>query len=136
METGQTYTLDEMRAVVGEYSRQQGRAPQVGVMGSAADLGYTEKVAGYANEIGQILGQTGATVIFGAEKDCDSLSTTVARAAKAAGGFTIGITYGNGKDIFDPTAASAVVSMLGERGGPREAVVSRGACDGIISIGG
>ncbi len=26
--------------------------------------------------------------------------------------------------------------MLGERGGPREAVVSRGACDGIISIGG
>ncbi len=135
MEPVQTYTLDEMRAVVGEYSRQQGRAPQVGVMGSAADLGYSDKVASYANEIGQILGQTGTTVIFGAEKDCDSLSTTVARAAKAVGGFTIGITYGNGKDIFDPTAASAVVSMLGERGGPREAVVSRGACDGIISIG-
>lgn len=136
MNTVQTYTLADMRAIVGEYSNKQGRAPQVGVMGSAADLGYSEKVAGYAKEIGTILGKTGTTVIFGAEKDCDSLSTTVARAAKSAGGFTLGITYGNGKTIFDPTAASAIISMLGERGGPREAVVSRGSCDGIISIGG
>lgn len=74
--------LNGMRSLVDQYRDIRGRAPQVGVMGSAADLGYSQKVAGYADRIGAILGQTGTTVIFGAEKDCDSLSTTVARAAR------------------------------------------------------
>jgi hypothetical protein len=51
METVQTYTLDDMRAMVREYSEKQNRAPQVGVMGSAADLGYSELSESYAKEI-------------------------------------------------------------------------------------
>ena len=83
---------------------------QIGVMGSAADLKYSKKVADAAFEVGKILAERGAILVYGAEKDVDSLSTAAARGAKSAGGLTVGITYGKGKDIWErrglPTSSS------------------------------
>jgi predicted Rossmann-fold nucleotide-binding protein len=45
------------------------RKIQIGVMGSAADLGYTEAVAKLAEEIGQEVAKAGCTLVFGAEKE-------------------------------------------------------------------
>jgi hypothetical protein len=52
---------------------------QIGVMGSAADLGYAEKTALLSFEIGKLIGSMGHILVYGAEKDSDSLSTSAAR---------------------------------------------------------
>ncbi|MDB5194629.1 MAG: hypothetical protein JWN50_643 [Parcubacteria group bacterium] len=106
-------------------------------MGSAADLAYGEEVAKIAFEIGKLLAERGCITIYGAEKDCDSLSTTAARGAKASGGLTVGITYGKGKNIWDTTANNTDVVICSglERGGGREFVLVN-SCDAIIIIAG
>ena len=103
-------------------------------MGSAADLDYSAKTELLAIEVGKLLAKRGATVIFGAEKDYDSLSTVAARAAQAVGGRTVGITYGKGKSIFSEVADVVIATGL-ERGGGREFSLVL-SCDAIICIGG
>ena len=49
------------------------RKLQIGVMGSAADLKYTKEVEKIAERLGELVAQAGATLVFGAEKDSDSL---------------------------------------------------------------
>lgn len=56
---------------------------QIGVMGSAADLGYGEDTSNLAFEIGKIIASLGCVMVYGAEKDSDSLSTSAARGAKS-----------------------------------------------------
>lgn len=115
---------------------QKKRRYQIGVMGSAADVKYSKKIAEIAEKIGQLLAEKEVTVIYGAEKDFDSLSTAAARGAKKAGGFTVGITYGKGKDIWDKEGNTDVVICSGlERGGGREFVLVN-SCDGIIAVSG
>jgi len=97
---------------------------QVGVMGSAADLGYSEAVARLAEEVGREVALAGCALVFGAEKDGDSLSTTAARGAKSVGGTTVGITYGKGLDVYDNSVADVVIACGMERGGGREFVVA------------
>ena len=58
------------------------RKLQIGVMGSAADLNYSEELENLAEKIGSLVAQNNATLIFGAEKDYDSLSTFACRGAK------------------------------------------------------
>lgn len=111
------------------------RKIQIGVMGSASDLGYSENVALLAEEVGFYVAQKGAVLVFGAEKDCDSLSTSACRGAKEAGGLTVGVTYGKGKDIYEKEIADIVISSGLERGGGRELTLVL-SCDGIITIGG
>jgi uncharacterized protein (TIGR00725 family) len=111
------------------------RKIQIGVMGSARDLGYKEDMAILAEEVGFYIAQAGATLVFGAEKDCDSLSTSACRGAKENGGLTVGVTYGKGKDIYDKEIADIVIVSGLERGGGREMVLVL-SCDGIITIGG
>jgi uncharacterized protein (TIGR00725 family) len=112
------------------------RKLQIGVMGSAADVKYSKKIEKIAEEAGMLIAESGNTIIYGAEKDCDSLSTAAARGAKKAGGFTVGITYGKGKDIWDKEGNTDVVICSGlERGGGREFVLVN-SCDGIIAISG
>ncbi len=108
---------------------------QIGVMGSASDLGYSEKIAILAEEVGFCVAQKGAALIFGAEKDCDSLSTSACRGAKKAGGLTVGVTYGKGKDVYEKETADIIISSGLERGGGRELTLVL-SCDGIITIGG
>ncbi|MBD3208567.1 MAG: hypothetical protein GF370_03885 [Candidatus Nealsonbacteria bacterium] len=112
------------------------RKMQIGVMGSAADLKYSKELAGVAEEVGRLIAQSGNITFYGAEKDYDSLSTAAARGAKKAGGLTVGVTYGKGKDIWDREKNTDVIVCSGlERGGGREFVLVN-SCDGIIAISG
>lgn len=108
---------------------------QIGVMGSAADLKYSEKLEKLAMQIGELLAQRQCVVVYGAEKDYDSLSTAAARGAKRAGGITVGVTYGKGKNIYDKESTDICIVSGLERGGGREFVLSA-SCDAIIAISG
>lgn len=107
---------------------------QIGVMGSAADLAYDDVVSKIAEEIGRRIAERDGIVVFGAEKDVDSLSTAACRGAKQAGGLTVGITYGKGKDIYQKDADVIIPTGL-DRGGGRETVLVL-ACDAVIAISG
>src|SRR3989338_834519 len=109
------------------------RKLQIGVMGSAADLNYSETVAILAEEVGRELALQNCTVVFGAEKDYDSLSTAAGRGARSVGGLTVGVTYGKGLEVFDQ--ADVIVTCGAEGGGPRESVLVL-SCDAIITISG
>lgn len=111
------------------------RKLQIGVMGSAADLAYDKSLEVIAAEVGRCIAKNGAILVFGAEKDSDSLSTVACRAAKKAGGMTIGITYGKSKDVWQPSAADVVIVTGLERGGGRETSLVL-SCDAIIAISG
>ena len=107
---------------------------QIGVMGSAADLAYASEVEQAAYEVGKRIAETGNILFFGAEKDSDSLSTAACRGAKDAGGLTVGITYGKGKDVWEKEADIIIPCGL-DRGGGRETVLVTG-CDAVIAISG
>ena len=105
-------------------------------MGSAADLAYSASVEKSAFEIGRLVAESGNILVYGAEKDYDSLSTAAARGAKTAGGMTVGVTYGKGKDIWDKEGVTDVIISSGlERGGGREFVLVN-SCDVIIIVSG
>lgn len=110
------------------------RKIQIGVMGSAADLNYTKKFERKAEQIGYWVAKNKATLIFGAEKDYDSLSTAACRGAKKAGGITVGVTYNKGLEIYEKNVDIVIASGL-ERGGGRELTLSL-SCDALIAIGG
>ena len=111
------------------------RKLQIGVMGSAADLNYSNNVEKLAEEIGRLLAEAGATLVFGAEKDGDSLSTAACRGAKSAGGLTVGITYGKGKKVWERDDADVIVATGLERGGGRETALVL-SCDAVIAVSG
>jgi uncharacterized protein (TIGR00725 family) len=111
------------------------RKLQIGVMGSAADLNYSKELESLAEQIGYLIAKNNATLIFGAEKDYDSLSTSACRGAKKAGGITIGITYNRGLNIFEKENVDVIISTGLERGGGRETALIL-SCDGIITISG
>lgn len=112
------------------------RKLQIGVMGSAADLKYSKELEQLAFETGRLVAESGNITVYGAEKDYDSLSTAAARGAKSAGGLTVGVTYGCGRDIWDKDGLTDVIISTGsERGGGREFVLVN-SCDAIIIISG
>lgn len=108
---------------------------QIGVMGSAADLRYSDRIERAAVQIGAAIARAGCVLVYGAEQDSDSLSTAAARGAKAAGGLTVGVTYGQSGDIYDPSATDVLIRTGMDRGGGREFVLVN-SCDAIIAIGG
>jgi hypothetical protein len=93
------------------------RKLQIGVMGSTADLKYTKRLERAALQIGKLIAESGNILMYGAEKDYDSLPTIAAREAKKANGFTVGITYGKGKRVFSDETANVVICSGLERGG-------------------
>jgi uncharacterized protein (TIGR00725 family) len=111
------------------------RKIQIGVMGSASDLNYSKDLENLAEQIGFLIAKNNATLIFGAEKDYDSLSTAASRGAKKVGGITVGITYNRGLDIFEKENVDVIISTGLERGGGRETSLIL-SCDGIIAISG
>jgi len=110
------------------------RTLQIGVMGSAADLNYSEDVERIAEKLGELIAKHGCILFFGAEKDYDSLSTAACRGAKRNNGFTVGVTYNKGKEIYQKDA-DVIISTGLDRGGGREFVLVL-SCDVIIAIGG
>lgn len=105
------------------------RQLQIGVMGSAADLVYAAKVQQIAEEVGRLVAENDAVLVFGAEKDGDSLSTAACRGAKRAGGITVGVTYGKGKDIWETDHVDIIIVSGLERGGGREMTLVRSNCN-------
>lgn len=110
------------------------RKIQIGVMGSMADLNYTKGLEELAEDIGFKIAENNAVLVFGAEKDADSLSTAACRGAKRANGMTVGVTYGKGLDVFEKDVDVVIASGL-ERGGGRELVLAL-SCDAIIALNG
>lgn len=106
---------------------------QIGVMGSAADLEKNQELYKLAQEVGAIIAEQGDILVFGAEKDYDSLSTAACRGAKEAGGLTVGITYG--KDLHTYERADVIIATGLERGGGREFSLVL-SCDAVIAISG
>jgi len=111
------------------------RRLQIGVMGSAADLNYSKELEKIAEEIGELIAKSKNILVYGAEKDYDSLSTAAAKGAKRYNGITVGITYGKGKNIFNKTDTDIIISTGIEKGGGREFVLVN-SCDVIIAISG
>ncbi len=103
-------------------------------MGSCSDLKYTKTIERLAEEVGYWVAKNNATLLFGAEKDFDSLSTAAGRGAKNAGGLTVGVTYGKGLKIVEKNVDVVIASGL-ERGGGRELALVL-SCDAIICISG
>ncbi len=110
------------------------RKLQIGVMGSCSDLNYSQEIEKIAEEIGGEIAKQGHALLFGAEKDFDSLSTAACRGAKKHGGLTIGVTYGKGKEVVEKNVDIIIASGL-ERGGGRELCLVL-SCDAIICING
>lgn len=110
------------------------RKMQIGVMGSAADLKYSKSLETMATQVGYWIAKNGAILIFGAEKDYDSLSTAACRGAKRVNGLTLGITYGKDKKIYEKNADIIIPTGL-ERGGGREFTLIL-SCDAIITLSG
>ncbi len=109
------------------------RSIQIGVIGSAADLGYSETVAALAQSLGSAIAKADCVLVYGAEKDGSSLSTIAAESARQQGGQTVGITYGKGMSIFDESGIVVATGL--ERGGGREMALCM-SCDAMISVGG
>ena len=110
------------------------RKLQIGVMGSAADLNYKKELEIIAERVGELIAEKNCILIFGAEKDGDSLSTAACRGAKKKNGLTVGITYNKNKKIFCQEA-DVIISTGLDRGGGREFILSL-SCDTIIAISG
>ncbi len=108
---------------------------QIGIIGSCSDLNYSKDAEKFVKELGEAIAKRGDVLVFGAEKDIMSLPTIAARAAKDAGGTTVGVTYEKGLEIFDPESASIVIATGLVRGGGRETSLML-SCDFVIAIAG
>ncbi len=96
---------------------------------------YSKELEKLAEEVGFQVATKGATLLLGAEKDFDSLSTAACRGAKKANGLTVGITYGKGMDIVEKDHTDIVIATGLERGGGRELSLIL-SCDAVIALGG
>ncbi|MBI4054388.1 MAG: HAD hydrolase-like protein [Candidatus Doudnabacteria bacterium] len=110
------------------------RKIQIGVIGSAKDLGYSKRIEGLAEKIGYLVARKRVVLLFGAEKDGDSLSSAACRGAKQASGFTVGVTYGKGLGVSENSADVVIATGL-ERGGGREFTLIL-SCDAVIALAG
>jgi len=110
------------------------RKIQIGVMGSCSDLNYSEIIEKAAERIGELIAERNGILLFGAEKDFNSLSTAASRGAKRKNGLVIGVTYNKGKDIFEKNVDVIIASGL-ERGGGRELTLVL-SCDVVIALNG
>ena len=101
---------------------------QIGIMGSASDLKYSKKAEEFAKELGRLIAESGNILVYGAEKDCCSLSTLAAKSAGENGGITFGVTYGKSKECWNmEDFCPTILLPCGlERGGGREFTLVNG----------
>ncbi len=108
---------------------------QIGIMGSAEDLNYSDKALSFAKNLGKLIANSGNILVYGAEKEYSSLSTEAAIEASKNNGITVGITYDKTKDIYGDFRPTVLIpSGLGIGGGREFTLVL--SCDVIIAIGG
>ncbi len=112
------------------------RQPQILVIGSAFDTLKPDPIQlRLAEEIGTTIAVYHSILMYGAEPDVDSYPTAAARAAIKAGGITVAFPPNSSKKLFDPEAATIICPLSVDRGGPREALLSRMG-DAVILIRG
>lgn len=111
------------------------RKIQVGIMGSAADLNYSDEALAFAKELGKLIAESGNILVYGAEKEYSSLSTNAAISASENGGMTVGITGGKDKKIYGEYRPDVLIPCGLEIGGGREFTLIL-SCDVIIAISG
>jgi len=108
---------------------------QIGIMGSAADLNYSEEALEFAKNLGKLIAKSNNILVYGAEKEYSSLSTNAAISASENGGITVGITGGKDKKIWGDFTPDVLIPCGLEIGGGREFTLVL-SCDVIIAIGG
>ena len=108
---------------------------QIGIMGSAADLNYSEETENFAKELGKLIAKSNNILVYGAEKEYTSLSTEAAKSASKYNGITVGITYGKDKKIYGDFRPTVLIPSGLEIGGGREFTLIQ-SCDVIIAISG
>ena len=108
---------------------------QIGIMGSAADLKYSDEALDFAKELGKLIAKSGNVLVYGAEKEYTSLSTEAAKVATKNGGITIGVAGGKNKKIFGKFRPTVLINSGLEIGGGREFTLVL-SCDVIIAISG
>lgn len=108
---------------------------QIGIMGSAEDLDYSNEAVIFAKELGKLIAKSNNILVYGAEKEYSSLSTCAAMSASKNGGITVGVTGGKGKDIYGEFKPTVLIPCGLEIGGGREFTLIL-SCDVIIAIGG
>ena len=111
------------------------RRIQIGVMGSAADLNYSDEALNFAKKLGEEIALSGNILVYGAEKDYTSLSTEAAKMASKRNGITVGIAGGKSKKIYGQYRPTILISSGQEIGGGREFVLVT-SCDVISALGG
>lgn len=108
---------------------------QIGIVGSAKDLNYSNDALLFVKKLGQLIAQSNNILVYGAEKDDTSLPMEAAREATKYGGMTVGIKEGKDKNTnsnFEPTIS---INTGLETGGGREFTLVL-SCDVIIAISG
>lgn len=108
---------------------------QIGIMGSAADLNYSQSAKECAIRLGELIAESNNILVYGAEKEYSSLSTNAAIAADKKGGLTVGITYGKDRNTYGDFKPTILIPCGLEIGGGREFTLIL-ACDAIIAISG
>lgn len=108
---------------------------QIGVMGSAQDLNYSEEALQFVKKLGRLIAESGNILVYGAEKEYSSLSTNAAIEASKAGGITVGVCGGKSKEIYGDFRPTVLMPCGLEIGGGREFSLVL-SCDVIIAISG
>ena len=108
---------------------------QIGIMGSAADLNYSEDALKFAKRLGKLIAESGNILVYGAEKDYTSLSTEAAKVASKYGGITVGVAGGKDKNVYGEFRPTVLINSGLEIGGGREFTLVL-SCDVIIAISG
>lgn len=108
---------------------------QIGIMGSAADLNYSDNALKFASELGRLIADSGNILVYGAEREYSSLSTEAAKEADKYGGITVGVLGFSDGQIFGEFRPTVLInSGLGIGGGREYNLVL--SCDVIIAISG
>ena len=108
---------------------------QIGIMGSAADLKFSEEALKFAKNLGKLIAESGNILVYGAEKEYTSLSTEAAKEASKYNGITVGVAGGKDKNIFGEYRPTILINSGLEIGGGREFTLVL-SCDVIIAISG
>ena len=107
---------------------------QIGIMGSAADLNYSNDVVKFAKELGKLIAESGNVLVYGAEADYSSLSTEAAIEASLYNGITVGVAGGKNK-IYGEFRPTIIINSGLLIGGGRELNLVLSS-DVIIAISG
>ena len=106
---------------------------QIGIMGSAADLNYSDEALNFSRKLGALIGESGNILVYGAEKEYTSLSTEAAKEASKNGGITVGVLGGKKREVFGSFKPTIMINSGLEIGGGREFTLVL-SCDVIIAI--